>query len=192
RKDAAHRLWVATEGGGLLLFNTNTGDFKRYTEAEGLPSNVVLQLTDDRRGNLWLSTYNGIAKFSPANGRFQNFHESDGLQSNQFSYNAALQLQSGELVFGGIDGFNIFYPDSVSITPLAPKIVITDVRVGTKPFNAYSASNAPTTAAQIEKLVLPYNSATLSVGFAALEYSFPDKINYAFFLEGWDKDWNHV
>jgi len=192
RKDSSQQLWIGTEGGGLLLFNKNTGDFKRYTEADGLPSNVVLQLANDRHGNLWLSTYNGIAKFSSAEGRFQNFYESDGLQSNQFSYNAALELQSGELVFGGIDGFNIFYPDSVRIEPLAPKIVVTDIRAGTKPFNDYSVSATPTTAARVEKLVLPYDDASLSVGFAALEYSFPDKINYAFFLEGWDKDWNHV
>lgn len=192
RKDSTQQLWVGTEGGGLLLFDKNTGDFKRYTEADGLPSNVVLQLADDRHGNLWLSTYNGVAKFSPDEGRFQNFYESDGLQSNQFSYNAALELQSGELVFGGIDGFNIFYPDSVLIEPLAPKIVITDIRAGTKPFSDYSISAIPTTAARMEKLILPYGEASLSVGFAALEYSFPDKINYAFFLEGWDKDRNHV
>ncbi|GGC32835.1 hybrid sensor histidine kinase/response regulator [Parapedobacter defluvii] len=192
RRNDQQQLWIGTEGGGLLLFNKNTGDFKRYTESEGLPSNVVLQLADDHHGNLWLSTYNGIAKFSPAEGRFQNFYESDGLQSNQFSYNAALELQSGELVFGGIDGFNIFYPDSVVIEPLAPKIVITDIRAGTKPLHDYSVSATPTTAAAVEKLVLPYDDASLSVGFAALEYSFPDKINYAFYLEGWDKDWNHV
>lgn len=192
RKDSAHQLWVGTEGGGLLSFNKNTGEFRRYTEAEGLPSNVVLQLAGDRLGNLWLSTYNGIAKFSPAGGRFQSFHESDGLQSNQFSYNAALELHSGELVFGGINGFNIFYPDSVRIEPLAPKIVVTDIRVGTKTHDDYSISTALTNAARVESLVLPYEDASLSVGFAALEYSFPDKINYAVFLEGWDKDWNHV
>lgn len=192
RKNNARHLWVGTEGGGLLWFDKGTGSIRRYTDTEGLPSNAVLQMAEDHHGHLWLATYNGLTRFSPHKGRFQNFFKSDGLQSNQFSYNAALTLQNGELAFGGINGFNIFNPDSVGIEPLAPKIVITDIRTGTKPFNAYHGSERPTTPARAEKLILPYRDASLSVGFAALEYSFPDKISYAFFLEGWDKNWNHV
>ena len=192
-KDSSnHRFWIGTEGGGLLDFNPATGKFKRYTKADGLPSNVVLKMLPDGNGHYWLSTYNGLSKFSPTDGWFQNFYESDGLQSNQFSYNAAIKLRSGELVFGGIRGFNIFHPDSLHTERSAPRIVLTDIRIDGNHFGDYSASRAPTGAAAADKLLLPYDEASISVGFAALEYSFPEKIQYAFFLEGWDKDWNHV
>lgn len=99
-----HHLWVGTEGGGLLYFNTVTGQSKKYTEKEGLPSNTLLNALHDDFGNLWISTYHGLSKFDTKMRSFQNFYKSDGLQSNQFNYNAALKLSDGHLVFGGIRG----------------------------------------------------------------------------------------
>ena len=189
-KGAGNLLWVGTEGGGLLAFDKLSGTYKRYTEANGLPSNVVLNILEDDEGNFWISTYHGLSKFDPVGRTFQNFYESDGLQSNQFSYNAALRLKSGEFVFGGIQGFNIFHPDSLRFDVDAPRIVLTDLGINNRPFSSYPEQEEDLLT--ISHLELPYQQAVLTFSFAALEYSFPDKIKYAYFLEGWDTDWNYI
>lgn len=113
------------------------------------------------------------------------------MQSNQFSYNAALRLQSGELVFGGIKGFNVFYPAEIQARNHNPSIVVTDLRINNGEVYAGSRYIASANADKIESVTIPYNDAVLSVDFAALEYSAPGKISYAYHLEGWDKGWNH-
>jgi signal transduction histidine kinase/ligand-binding sensor domain-containing protein/AraC-like DNA-binding protein len=189
-EDRQGRFWVGSEGGGLVLFDRKAGKIsKRYTEDEGLSSNTVMNILEDSTGNLWISTTNGLNKFNPQLGKFNRFYESDGLQSSQFSYRAAIQLKSGELAFGGNNGFNIFYPQRIKPRTFFPRLAITSLRVNNKDLSPgldYEMNGS----GDITRLTVPYNEALLSLQFAALEYSAPNKIQYAYYLEGWDKDWN--
>ena len=191
-EDKAGNFWIGTDGGGLLLFNRATGRFTRFTTSEGLPSNTVLRMLEDRSGNLWLSTYNGLCKFNPATKSCRNFSQSDGLQSNQFSFNAALVLQSGEFLFGGIKGFNIFYPDSVQERKEMPPVFLTGLRVNNKSVEEDSSFVTERNFEKLESVSVPYDHAFLSLDFVALEYSGADKVQYAYTLEGWDKSWNRA
>ncbi len=132
-EDRSGRFWVGTEDEGLLLFNRENGTYKRFSEKDGLCSNVILNILEDNAGNLWMSTYNGVTKFNPTTQKFTNYSQSDGLQSNQFSYNAALVLQSGEMMFGGIRGMNIFYPQHIRRNNPASPVVISDIRINNLP-----------------------------------------------------------
>src|SRR5690606_16408816 len=117
-KDRKQRLWLGTEGKGLLLFNTQTGEIdSTYADDNGLINNSVLTIQEDNTGNFWLSTFNGLSKFNPEKREFTNYDQSDGLQSNEFSYGASLKLRDGRLAFGGVNGFNIFHPDSIRFAP---------------------------------------------------------------------------
>jgi signal transduction histidine kinase/ligand-binding sensor domain-containing protein/DNA-binding response OmpR family regulator len=191
-EDRQGRFWIGTEGGGLLLLNRGTGKFIRFTEAEGLCSNSILNMLEDSHGNLWISTFNGLAKFDPQTRVFTNFSQSDGLQSNQFNYNAARKLPSGELMFGGIKGFNIFYPDSVYTTTQPVQVWLTGVKISNTPIEENASYITKRTEDRIEAITLPFNKAVLSIDFVALHYAAPDKISYAYYLEGWDKQWNFV
>jgi signal transduction histidine kinase/ligand-binding sensor domain-containing protein/DNA-binding response OmpR family regulator len=186
-----HHLWIGTEGGGLLHFNIATGQFKSYTEKEGLPSNTLLNALKDEFGNLWISTYHGLSKFDAKTRSFQNFYKSDGLQSNQFNYNAALKLSDGHLVFGGIRGFNLFQPRDLLVHAVFSPLKLTQLQINNTPYGIDTRYGTDPLHA-ISKLTIPYNQAVLSFSFAALDYSFSDRIQYAYFLEGWDKDWNYV
>lgn len=191
-EDKAGNCWIGTEGNGLLLFDRNKGTYTSYTESDGLSSNSVLNTLEDKAGNLWISTFNGISKYNRQKKTFRNFYVSDGLQSNQFNYNAALRLSSGEFVFGGIKGFNIFYPDSVTDIHTMPHLQLTGLKINNVPVEEEQSLVKGQSLAGIEELRLPYNKAVISVDFAALEYSAADKIAYAYYMEGWDKDWNYV
>ncbi|MEY2869039.1 MAG: hypothetical protein RIR01_1519, partial [Bacteroidota bacterium] len=192
-EDRNKQLWVATQEGGLLLFNRKNNSFKRYTTADGLCSNTILKILEDEKGNLWMSTYNGLSRLNVKTKTFSNFSINDGLQSNQFSFNAALKLHSGEFMFGGINGFNLFYPDSIRNEVLNTKIILSDLSINneaieTKP-ELISEWNIQH---QIKEIRLPYDQTALSIEFVALNYSNPDKINYAYFLEGWDNQWSNM
>lgn len=189
-EDKRGQLWVGTEGGGLLLVDGTTGKFTRFTEANGLPSNTILRLLEDDKGMLWLSTFNGLAKFDPVQHTARNFSRSDGLQSNQFAYNAALKLRSGEFLFGGIKGFNIFHPDSIYERSRFAPVFLTGIRINNSPVEQQTDLISGRSQDNIEEVTIPYNKAAISLDFVSLEYTSPDKISYAYLLEGWDKNWN--
>jgi len=190
-EDAKHMLWIGTEGGGLLCFNPRTKKIKRYFEQNGLPSNSVLNILPDKNGSFWCSTYNGLSQYNPVTGKFKSYYSSDGLQSNQFNYNAALKLKDGAFLFGGTAGFNLFYPSKIKQNRRVPKIVLTDFRINNIPLNQDSAYKN-ITVVNLQKISIPYNAAVISVDYAAIEFSFQDQIAYAYYLEGWDRDWNYV
>lgn len=186
-----HRIWIGTEGGGLLLFDPDKKKIKRYLESDGLPSNSILNILKDKAGNLWSSTYNGLSRFDVRHNTFKNYFANDGLQSNQFNYNAALKLSNGDFLFGGIGGFNLFSPDSIRKNKRIPKIILTDFKVNNISLDQDS-TNQYTSVVNLEKISIPYQSAVISVNYAAIEFSFQDQISYAYYLEGWDRNWNYV
>jgi len=191
-EDKAGNCWIGTEGGGLFLFNRGTGAYTRYTKANGLSNNSILQILEDKSGNLWISTFYGISKFNPQKRTFSNYSQSDGLLCNQFNYNAALALPSGEFIFGGIRGLNIFYPDSLPFLPSIPKVLLTGLKVDNVPIEQAEKYVTKRADEHIRALRIPYNKAVLAFDFVAPEYSAPDKIDYAYYMEGWDKGWNYV
>ncbi|MEO6520579.1 MAG: two-component regulator propeller domain-containing protein [Mucilaginibacter sp.] len=185
-------IWIGTEGGGLLKYNTDNGAIVRYTQKDALPSNSLLNILIDAKGNLWGSTYNGLTEYLAGTGNFRNFYVFDGLQSNQFNFNAAARLQSGELAFGGINGFNVFHPDSISQPVDLPQLKVTGLQINNHIVEGNSKYSPQQGIVDLKEITVPYNDATIALNYTALEYSFPDKINYAYFLEGWDHGWNDV
>ncbi|AXY73589.1 response regulator [Paraflavitalea soli] len=180
-EDAQGNLWVGTEGGGLVLFDRTTKSIvARYTMAEGLCNNAVLNILPDGKGNLWISTFNGVSRFHIATKTFQNYYQGDGLQSNQFNPNTCLALRSGELMFGGIKGFNIFHPEKILSTARPAQVFLTGITVDNKP--------VPFT----EQIKVPYSQAVFSFQYVVPEYSTPGKISYAYYMEGWDRGWNYT
>jgi signal transduction histidine kinase/ligand-binding sensor domain-containing protein/CheY-like chemotaxis protein len=191
-EDKAFNLWVGTDGGGLINFHPQTEKVVRYTEKMGLSNNSILNILVDNKGALWCSTYNGLSNFNVKSQKFVNYFASDGLQSNQFNYNAALKLKSGNVLFGGIKGFNLFNPDSIATFVHVPRLQLTDIKVnntsiqGNENYSHHQPLNA------LKKITIPFDEATMVINYTALEFSFPGKISYAYYLEGWDHNWNYV
>lgn len=189
--DEPNHLWVGTEGKGLILFNRSTDRIeKTYADKEGLCNNSVLSIEKDNSGYLWLSTFDGLSRFNPKTEEFMNFDRSDGLQSNEFSYGASTFLENGKLAFGGVNGFNLFHPDSIVFRKNMPKLAITAIRINNRLLQDSSYSVQLDDEHRIRQITLPYNEATLSLNFVAFEFSSPHKILYQYKLEGLDKEWN--
>lgn len=176
-------LWIGTDGGGLNKYDPNTNIFKAYTVDHGLTNNVIYSILSDKKNNLWLSTNLGISVFNPITEKFKNFDASDGLQSNEFNQGAYYKSKSGELFFGGINGVNFFNPNLIKENPYPPQIIITSFKKSNNEFYF----DKPVS--QLEEIELAYTDRIFSFEFAALDYTSPEKNQYAYKMEGFNEDW---
>lgn len=184
--DSKSNMWLGTYGGGLDKFNPETGGCKNYTVNDGLPSNSIYGILEDKNGFYWMSTNNGLSRFNPTTEKFKNYNAKEGLQNNEFNGGSYYKTDSGELLFGGINGFNAFYPENIKDNSYVPPVVITSF----KKFNEEVNFKEPLTS--IKEIELSYSDNVFSFEFAALDFSSPEKNNYAYKLEGVDKDWVYV
>lgn len=175
-------LWLATYGGGLNRFDLQTRTFHCYTERDGLANNAVFGILGDSRGNLWLSTNNGLCRFSPATETFRNFDTREGLQDKEFFFGAYFHnSRSGEMMFGGVNGFNIFHPDSIRDNNFVPPLALTRFAV----FDTLRHNEL----FDGDSVCLNYDENFISFEFSALDYRNPGQNSYAYKLEGVDEEW---
>lgn len=195
--DKHERLWIGTEGDGLLMYNTIKKTVRIFNEKNGLANNSVYSIKADKSGNIWVGTNRGLSKINPHDGKTFNYDEGDGLQGGQFNENSALYCSNGGFMcFGGTEGLNIFYPDNVRQSSYHPKILITGLELFGKPTRGESEGLRDgvqkSATGEITEVVLPANQSVFSIQYAALNYAYPTGNQYAYKLEGMDKDWNYV
>lgn len=205
-EDQSGILWVGT-GGGLNKFDRVAETFTHYRKKDGLPNEIIYGILEDTHGNLWISTNNGVARFDPRTAKIKTYHEGDGLQGNQFNPNAFHKSGRGEMFFGGINGFNAFYPETIQDNPHVPPIVFTDFQIfnqSVRPGEQYvlpakkehaklvqktRPSPLQRSITEITDLTLSYKERVFSFEFAALDFTIPEKNQYAYMMEGFDEDW---
>jgi DNA-binding NtrC family response regulator/ligand-binding sensor domain-containing protein len=185
-EDPSGIIWLGTWGGGLNRFNPENETFTNYMMEDGLPSNAIYGILEDEQGVLWISTNNGLSRFYPLTEEFKNYNVKDGLQNNEFNGGSYFKSKRGEMFFGGINGFNAFYPNKIMDNSYIPPIVITSFRK----FNKKVHFNKPLS--EVKKIELSHEDYVFSFEFAALDYTAPEKNAYAYKMEGLDDDWIHT
>ncbi len=188
--DKDNWIWVATNG-GLFRYNLQTKAANILYDKDGLPSNYIEAIEEDSYGNLWLSTLNGISKFNKDTEHpiFINYDTKDGLQGYSFNARASFKSESGELFFAGQNGFNAFH--SSNINKQIPEINITQLKISNEPVYP-STENSPLTTSILDtkEITIAYSQNNISFEFSAIHFSRPEKNQYAYKLEGFDKgDW---
>jgi len=183
-------LWIGTNGGGLNRFEYKTGTFKHYIEKDGLPSNVVYGIVSDPNGSLWLSTNKGLSEFDRGKKITRKFEQSDGLQGNEFNRYAYTGLNNGMICFGGVNGFNYFFPEGISYNHVIPQIQITDFKISNQSVPLSQQDGILDNPAYMTReIILQYRDNMISFEFAAMDFSSPSKNLYQYRLDGFDKKW---
>ena len=203
-------LWVGTKDHGLakLVFDPppgkgaihNTGTVKRknYLKEDGLNSNFVYGIQLDFRGNVWVSTTNGISHIFTKTDSIDNYYSWDGLQSNDFNWDAAYASEHRpNLYFGGMRGLNYFHPDSIRHNQTYPKVSITGLQVYNKAVPVVSRGDSISkgmfylekSISELDEVIFTHKERVISLEFAALHFSNPDNNVYAYQLVGVDEDW---
>jgi signal transduction histidine kinase len=190
-EDSAGRLWVGTQN-GINLFLPETGTFKRYLTRDGLPDNVIYGMLEDDQGNLWISTNRGISRFSPSTGEFHNFDTGDGLQGLEYNINAYYRDDEGQMYFGGVNGFNQFFPDEITDNPYIPPVIVTGFQIDNEEVDYGEDSVIEKPISQLDSLELGRADTSISFELASLHFSSPEDNQYAYIMEGFDEDWNYI
>ncbi len=191
-EDPGGILWVGTFAGGLNRFDPKNESFTYVMEKDGLPNNVIYGILEDDRGCLWLSTNNGLAQYDPRTGRCKNYSFKDGLQGNEFNSWAYYKSSRGELFFGGINGLTAFFPRNLEDNPYIPPIVLTDFSISNQPVQPGARSVLSKPISQTQQITLSYKQNVFSFEFVALDYTIPEKNQYAYMMEGFDHEWNYT
>lgn len=177
-EDSDGFIWVGTFGGGLNKLDPVSGKFNRINQRQGLTSSVIYGILEDESKNLWLSTDNGIYNINYKSKNITRYDMLDGVQSNEFNGGSYFKSIRGELFFGGINGLNYFFPDSIKSTTFLPPVVITSISIQNE-----LVKGVP------EEILLDYNRNFISFEFASLDFNNPKQNSYSYILEGFDKNW---
>ncbi len=187
-EDRAGRIWVGTVS-GLNMFDPEADTFRTYRMKDGLPNELIIGLLEDFAGDIWISTVDGLSRFNPDSGVFRNFDYIDGLQGNEFNQSAyAKDTRTGELFFGGSNGFNAFRPDRITSNEYVPPVVFSDFTR----YNSDDEEGRPIREPGIDTkthITLSYKDNVANFEFAALNYFNSYKNRYAYWLEGYTDSW---
>ena len=192
--DSQKRLWFSSEGHGIFLYDYDKDCFINISENDGLPNNVVYGILDDQLGNIWASSNKGLVSFPPSDINLQKrYSQDDGLQSNQFNYKSSFKASDGKLYFGGINGFNSFYPQELSENRnlVVPSVEITGMQLLGK-HDEQIAKYILKCINQKQPVRLKHNNSSFTISYVSLSYVAQVKNQFAYKLEGVDTDWNNV
>lgn len=191
-EDSVGRIWI-TGNSGILAYDGRVRDSVfNYSGKDGLPVNSVNSMLDDHHGNYWLSTNKGIVKFSVSRKTFQAFGNKDGLPGNQF-YIRNLRASDGKMYFGSVDGLVVFHPDSIKVNLHTPPVHITDLKIFNKSVPVGGKENILSkSVSETKEIWLPYEYNFITLNFVALNFTSGERNEYAYQLEGFDKDWIYI
>ena len=183
-------LCLGTYSGGLNIFNVGTGKFVHYNRKNGLPSNMVMAICEDADHNLWLSTDNGLCRFDPVTLRVRNFGLKNGFSDIEFNTGACYKDSTGMIFFGGTAGLTYFNPVNIKENSYKPDITILDFRLE----NTATVSGINTSGKwsffRKDTIILNHKQSSFTIGFSSMLFSSPEKNQYKYILEGYDKKWN--
>ena len=186
-------LYLATFGGGLnkliSISEDGHGEFKSYSVLDGLSSDVLLSIREDHKQNLWISTENGICKFVPSGERFENYDERSISFRVRFSEAASTLTSGGDMLFGTSNGLFMFTPDSIRKSSYVPPVVFSKLMVANEDVIPGEKSILKVDLDDTQELVLSHDENIFSVQYAALDYTNPQNIQYAYILDGFEKQW---
>lgn len=180
-RDSDGILWLATVS-GFCRYNPAQDNFTVYGLQHGLTNEYMYGIVEDAKGFLWMGTDKGLARFDKQSGTFRMYETADGLQSNEFNTNAFYRTSQGYLLFGGVNGMNMFRPDMLTARTFAPTVVLTAVKV----FNTERMFD--TDVAELRELILSHNDRLIELNFAALDFANIERVQYAYMMEGIDKE----
>lgn len=191
--DNNQQLWFGTEENGFCKYNYENDRFDCYNDLPRFSNRLIYAIVSDNYNHIWFSTSNGLYRFNPENKNLKVFTADEGLQSNQFNFNSGFRASNGKLYFGGVNGFNSFFPEDLKENEFIPPIHLTNFQI----FNEnvkIGEKGSPLTESMLytKKIVLSHKQNVFNFEFVSLSYVNPGKNRYAYKMEGFDNDWNYT
>ncbi|WP_422360170.1 ligand-binding sensor domain-containing protein [Reichenbachiella sp.] len=183
-------IWIGTTL-GLNKYDPQTKKIEKIYKSDGLPSDVIKGIVENE-GILWLSSSDGVFSFDPSTKEIVKYNGSDGLQGREFNYNVTTKISTGEILMGGVNGLNTFFPDKIRNNTKEPKILFTNFLLFNRPVDIDPNGLLKKEINQVKKLEFAYDQYIFTIEFAADEQNFPKENHYQYKLDGFDPDWSEV
>jgi len=196
--DSRGWIWFGTRD-GISCFNPKNHTFNNITESDGLPTNIIQSLKEDDEGGMWFSTLNGIGNLQFAdnpdftNYKLYKFDIIDGLQGKEYNEHSGYRLRTGEILFGGANGFNIFNPALIQKISIKSNVVITDFRLFNRSVSVETGNaKKPILTKNItctNKIRIPHSQNIFSIEFSSLNNLYSERTRYQYKLDGFNSNW---
>lgn len=184
--DRTGQLWFCTEGGGICRYDYKSDSFANYDYRKKLHNHIIYGMLDDEKGNLWLSSNYGIIQYNPLTEESKLYTHEDGLQSNLFNFRSSLKAGNGLFYFGGVEGFNSFYPDKLYINPVKPTAVISSISLHG---GSESAEMDKINIGRQKEFTISHRISSFEIGYECLSFVAPLKNRYAYKIDKVHDDW---
>ena len=189
------KIWIATQGGGINILDTQTDIFSHITAEDGLPSNDIIGILRDEMGILWISTNKGLVAYNQFNERplFTVFTGSDGIQGEIFMVNSFFKAVDGEMFFGGDNGFSRFYPARIKANNIPPKVALSGLKLANKMVGVNDTIGKrillDKSLNYLSDIKFPFKNNSFSIGVSSIHFQHPEGNKIAYKLEGYDESW---
>ena len=202
-EDSRGLIWIATVR-GISILDPRSDKIIVLTTNEGLVNNIVNAIVEDNNKTMWVTTSNGISNITVQTDNkniehrftFNNYDEADGLQDREFNMRSALHSSKGEILIGGINGYNIFQPESIKYNNRTPEISFTELKLFNKTVEIDSVYNGnkilSKAFSQTDKITLKHYQNAFTISFSGMNYILPEKNIYQYKLEGFSNKWHEV
>jgi signal transduction histidine kinase/DNA-binding response OmpR family regulator len=192
-EDSLHNIWIGTYGKGLCKINTEKNTVEWFNSDDGILLDNISSIIEDNNGHIWVSGETGLAMLNTQTKKFSNYNKEDGLLANNFNYNAVTKDKNGILYFGNYEGIDYFNPNNILKNKNKPSLYFTDFKLFNKSV-VPNEKNSPIqkNIAEIEELTLKPSQFVFTLEFAAINFTRANNNEYAYYLEGFEKDWNYV
>ncbi len=192
-EDSSKNIWIGTDGAGLCKYDMRKDSFSWIESETGFNKVTVSSIIEDEVGSIWAAGNNGITQIDKDNNSVKNFSVNDGLLTNDFNNNATYKDESGNLYFGSYEGINYFDPENLPVNVNTPAVYLTDLKIFNKPVQPKSEdSPLEKVVSQTEQITLSHNQSVFTIDYASIDFTRPEKVQFAYYLDGFEDNWNYV
>lgn len=192
-EDSENNIWIGTDGAGVWKFDAGNDSIQWYNKKQGLEQETIATIMEANDGKLWMAGNKGISCYDKSKGQIINYDINDGLLTNDFNFNAAFKDEDGTLYFGNYKGINVVKPSALPRNIHEPEVYFTDFKVYNKSLEI-NEKDAPLkkVISETEQITLNHKQSVFTIEFMGINYTRPEKNQYAYYLEGLEDDWNFV
>lgn len=192
-EDYKKNIWVGTDGYGLCLLNPKDKSVKWFSRTNNFSHQSISSIVQTEKNRIWITGNEGISKFDIIKNNFTNYNIQDGLLANNFNKNSVHFSDDGIIYFGCYKGVNFFNPKSITSSTTTPRVFLSDLKLANKSIKpGQDHSPLEKVIGETSKLALNYNQSLFTIDFYGLSYTRSKNIEYAYYLEGFESDWNYV
>ena len=187
-QDSKGLMWFGTKS-GLNIYDKTKGHLKTYKKRDGISGEVIHGIIEDNHGNIWFSTFNGITKYNRKNDYFINYYPEDGLTQ---VFHGLSNTRDGKIAIMDEKQFYIFDPRAIEENKIIPPVYFTSININGQEITAGEESFLNGSAITASRVNLKNQHEIIKIKAAILNYSLPEKNQYAYKLFGYDTSWHFL